>query len=366
MLSTALSLALLAPALPVAAAPAAAAQPDASQVDVAVTSTGNNRDADFSVVVRNFTAAPTELSVRQSVPDGAGVTATSPAPGPGGSPGPGSPNEIVWPVRLGPYEATTLTATFTPDHGGTPLSGGACAYVGWAGEPVDCAATVWTPAGPAVVAEPEPWWRHWWVAALGMLLVATTVVLVRYGWPRAAARVTALTDRGRAGVAVVTALVLLTGLGVLAVALALPRLASATTATAQRGPGSGWLGPVSTGALGTPLRENAFEFTAYRFTCVPEGGGQRCTAVVGLTNRSATAEYWHPHLQRLATAGGQEVHTDEMATRAVNGGRDVFAAPVAPGDQRLAQVTWAIPASATPDTVELHSGAFANGVRVRV
>jgi hypothetical protein len=365
MLSTALSLALLAPALPLAAAPAAAASPDAGQVDVAVTSTGD-RDADYRVVVRNFTAAPTELSVRQSVPDGASVTATSPAPGPGGSPGPGSPNEVVWPVRLGPYEATTLTATFTPDHGGTPLSGAACAYVGWAGEPVDCAAAVWSPAGPAVVAQPEPWWRHWWVPTLGALLVAAVVLFVRWGRPRAAARVTALTDRGRAGVAVVTALVLLVGLGVLAVALALPRLASATTATAQRGPGSGWLGPVTSGPLGTPLRENAFEFTAYRFVCVPEGGGQRCTAVVGLANRSGTAEYWHPHLQRLTVAGDLPVHTDEMATRAANGGRDVFAAPLAPGDQRLAQLTWAIPAGATATTVELHSGAFANGVRVRV
>ncbi|GAA1877327.1 hypothetical protein [Asanoa iriomotensis] len=366
MLRTALSLALLAPALPVAAAPAAAAQPDASQVDVAVTSTGH-RDAEYHVVVRNFTAAPTELSVRQSIPDGAGVTATNPAPGPGGSPGPGSPNEIVWPVRLGPYEATTLTATFTPAHGGTPVSGAACAYVGLAGEPIDCAASVWTPAGPAVLdPQPEPWWRHWWVPVLGMLLVAATVLFVRYGWPRAAARVTALTDRGRAGVAVVTALVLLAGLGVLVVALGLPKLASATSETAQRGPGSGWIGPTSSGALGTPLRENAFEFTAYRFVCVPEGSGQRCTAVVGLTNRSTTPEFWHPHLQRLAVAGDLAVHTDEMATRAANGGRDVFAAPLAPGDQRLAQVSWAIPAGATPTMIELHSGAFANGVRVRV
>ncbi len=107
-------------------------------------------------MVRNRTEAPTDLTVRQSVPDGARVTAMSPAPGPGGSPGPGSPTEIAWPVRLGPFESTTVTATFTPEKAG-PLSGAACAYVGLAGEPVDCSASVWTPVRHRCGGEPgEP------------------------------------------------------------------------------------------------------------------------------------------------------------------------------------------------------------------
>ena len=362
MLRTALSLAFLAPALPFAAAPAVA-QPDSSQVDVSVTADGS-RDAEYRVVVRNRTEAHTDLTVRQSVPDGARVTAMSPAPGSGGSPGPGSPTEIAWPVRLGPFESTTVTATFTPEKAGQ-LSGAACAYVGLAGEPVDCSASVWTSPDTGAAAGQENRWQLWWLPGLATLLVVATVLFARYGWPRAAARIAALTDRGRAGVAVLTAVVLLVGLGVLAVALALPRLASVATG-AQRTPASGWLGPVVTGSLGTPLRESTFEFTAYRFACAPEGGGQRCTAVVGMTNHSNTPEYWHANLQRLTVAGGQSVSTDVMATRAANGGRDVFDEPVVPGHRLLAQLSWAVPADATATTLELHSGAFAQGVRVSV
>ncbi|SNS95681.1 hypothetical protein SAMN05421812_102505 [Asanoa hainanensis] len=362
MLRTALSLALLAPTLPFTAAPAAA-QPDASQVDVAMTSDGS-QEAEYRVVVRNRTEAPTDLTVRQSVPDGARVTATSPAPGPGGSPGPGSPSELVWTVHLGPYESTTLTTTVAPSQGAS-ISGAACAYVGLAGQPVDCSASVWTPADPGATASQENRWQLWWLPALATLLVVASVLFARYGWPRAARRVAALSDKGRAGVAVLTAIVLLVGLGVLAAALAVPRLA-ATAAGAQRTPASGWLGPVVTGALGTPLRENAFEFTAYSFTCAPAGGGQRCTAVVGMTNHSAAPEYWHPSLQRLAVAGEAPVSTDVMATRALNGGRDVFDAPVVPGHRLLAQLSWSLPAAADPTTLELHSGAFAQGVRIRV
>ncbi|MEV4622632.1 hypothetical protein AB0J74_28460 [Asanoa sp. NPDC049573] len=363
MLRNALSLALLAPALPVAAAPVAAHQPDSSQVDVAVTSTGK-QDAVYRVAVRNRTEAPTELTVRQSVPDGASIVSTSPAPGLGGSPGPGSPSELVWPVRLGPFESTTVTATFHPS-GVAPLSGAACAYAGWNGQPVDCSATVWTPERPAVAAPvvAPPWWRQWWVPAVTALVVLATVLFVRYGWPRAAARVAALSDRGRAGVAVVTALVLLVGLGVLAVALALPRLAAASSAT-HRMPASGWHGPTATGKIGVRLRDSTFEFTAYRFVCAPAGGGQRCTAVVGLTNYGPAPEYWHGSLQRLGNTAGDPLGTDAIATRVANGGRDVFDKPVVPGHRLIAQLVWSIPAAATPTTMELRSGAFAQGVRI--
>ncbi|HTF08208.1 MAG TPA: hypothetical protein VK659_08555 [Asanoa sp.] len=363
MLSTALSLALLAPALPLAAAPVAARQPDSSQVDVAVTSTGK-QDAVYRVAVRNRTEAPTELTVRQSVPDGASVVSTSPAPGLGGSPGPGSPSELVWPVRLGPFESTTVTAMFKPS-GEAPLSGAACAYAGWNGQPVDCSATVWTPERADVVAPVAavPWWRQWWVPATTVLLVLATVLFVRYGRPRAAARVAALSDRGRAGVAVVTALVLLVGLGVLAVALVVPRLAAASAAT-QRMPASGWHGPTAAGGIGVPLRDSTFEFTAYRLVCAPAGGGQRCTAVVGITNHGPVPEHWHGSLQRLSNTGGDPLGTDVIATRVANGGRDIFDAPVVPGHRLIAQLVWSIPATAMPTTVELRSGAFAHGVRV--
>jgi hypothetical protein len=273
---------------------------------------------------------------------------------------------VAWPVRLGPFESTTLTATFKPGQQRT-LSGAACAYVGWAGEPVDCSASVWTSehANPVAVAAPVPgpWWRAWWVPVAAALLAVAAVLLTRYGWPRAAARVAALTDRGRAGVAVITALVLLAGLGMLAVALVVPRLATATAKT-ERTAANPWLGPVPTGGIGVPLRENMFEFTAYRFACAQVGGGQRCTAVVGMTNTGPAPEHWHPHLQRLTTAGGEQVTTDVIATRVANGGQNVFDAPVVPGHRLIAQVAWSLPGSETPTAVELRSGAFAQGARV--
>ena len=163
-------------------------------------------------------------------------------------------------------------------------------------------------------------------------------------------------------VAVVLAVAMVLGLGIAAAAVGGSKLASA----ADSGPGNaeGWVGPVAEGPIGTALRENAFEFTAYRFGCDPaQGGGHTCTAVVGLTNPESAPERWYPQMQRLR-AGGAWVQTDDAATRVANSGRDVFAELVAPGHRVLAQLVWTVPDGATPTAIELRSGAFAQGATV--
>jgi len=306
-------------------------------------------------------------------------------------------------VRLEPWQSTTLTATFAPE-GADRLSGAACAYVGWAGEPIDCSASVWTPT--ATTAATASWWRSWWVLLIAAVALATLVLSLvnvragaraslsagaslRTGPARTAQSGTgpdwnarpgvgsvggASPDQGLVGrggegtrrpptwVAVVLAVAMVLGLGIAAVAVGGSKLAAA----ADSGPGNteGWVGPVAEGPIGTALRENAFEFTAYRFGCEPaQGGGDTCTAVVGLTNPESAPERWHPQMQRLR-AGGARVQADAAATRVANGGRDVFADLVAPGHRVLAQLVWTVPDGATPTAIELRSGAFAQGATV--
>ena len=90
----------------------------------------------------------------------------------------------------------------------------------------------------------------------------------------------------------------------------------------------------------------------------------RCAADVGVRNPSAAADRWYPAMQRLR-AGDGFVTVDEAATTADNG-RDVFAEPLAPGEQRVARLWFTLPTGARADVLELRSGAFANGVRVDV
>ncbi|MEO3779169.1 hypothetical protein ABGB16_20450 [Micromonospora sp. B11E3] len=127
-----------------------------------------------------------------------------------------------------------------------------------------------------------------------------------------------------------------------------------------------WLGQSATGAIGVPLRESAFEFTVYRLTCPPDGGGRRCQATVGVRNVTPQQQTWHGQMQRAYLPGGNWVSTDEQATRQANQGRDVFAQPLAAGARMVLPLVFTVGGTAQPKQLELRSGVFSAGVRVDV
>jgi hypothetical protein len=342
-----LALALLTGAL--AAAPA----PPPVGVTVAMSSSGQDA-AVYRVEVRNGAPDAANLVVRQSIPRGVAVTATTPA-------ATVTATEITWPVPLAAGQSQALTATFGSAPDGR-LSTGACAYGSVDGAPAGCAVAAWEGTGAA---GPAPWWRHWFVplalafVALGVL----AVVLRRRAGPapaRAGPAPAGARRVRRRGPPLWTVLVLAVALliagGAAVAATAVPRLA-AITGTAGPSP-PGWVGPAPAGAVGEELRENAFAFTAYRVVC----DGNRCAADVGATNPSSAPELWYPAMQRITHPGGF-VPVDEPATLSENG-RDVFAGPLSPGERRFARLWFVLPPDVPAEILELRSGAFANGVRV--
>ncbi|MFD0823735.1 hypothetical protein ACFQ0D_36665, partial [Micromonospora zhanjiangensis] len=157
------------------------------------------------------------------------------------------------------------------------------------------------------------------------------------------------------------ALVLLVGASVAALWTATSR---ATAMNANRQPSSGaWVGSAVSGPVGAPLRETGFEFTVYRMSCPP--GARQCVATVGLRNVSPRGQQWYAPMQRAYLPTGDWVTADEAATRAVNGGRDLFAETVPPGDRYVVPVVFPV-AGRQPTWIELRSEVFSAGVRVNL
>ncbi len=127
-----------------------------------------------------------------------------------------------------------------------------------------------------------------------------------------------------------------------------------------------WTGTGVSGALGMPLREDAFEFTVYRMSCEPGRGARQCQATVGVRNLTREHQSWHGKLQRAYLADGNWVTTDEPATRRANQGRDVFADPLAAGSRVVLPLVFTITGREAPQRLELRSGVFSAGVRVDV
>ncbi|TDB67637.1 hypothetical protein E1182_30515, partial [Micromonospora sp. KC721] len=137
---------------------------------------------------------------------------------------------------------------------------------------------------------------------------------------------------------------------------------------AGRQPTSGaWVGRSATGTVGTPVREQAFEFTVYRVVCdTGTGTGRRCQATVGVRNLTPEQQVWHGELQRAYLPGGNWVSADQDATRRLNLGRDVFAQPVAAGSRVVLPLVFTVNGTQRPEQLELRSGVFSAGVRVDV
>ncbi|MEU2611175.1 hypothetical protein ABZ570_06245 [Micromonospora sp. NPDC007271] len=399
-----------APAAPPAVPPAKPAPVPMSNPPVTVAMTAANTPAPgYQIQLRNGGNSVVETTVRQQLP--AGSTATMVSSGGRVAPGAGSASsrEVTWRLRLPAQGTTTLHTALSTTAAGRPVSAPACAYGTDSTRPYDCATATWTDGATAAAATAAtPGWRRPPVllAGLAVLLVVTPGVLAwRFrrrqrsdlapagpaatsaGAPTLAGGAAGPPERGtvyprpalptRAGrrtpplwLMVGVAVAVLAGVVGAAAWTATQRVAAIDTA---KQPTSGaWMGRSVTGAVGTPLRESAFEFTVYRVVCgagaLPSAtaGGRQCLATVGVRNLTSDEQTWHGELQRAYLPDGNWVAADEDATRVANLGRDVFAQPVAAGSRVILPLVFTVRGGDQPKQLELRSGVFSAGVRVDV
>jgi hypothetical protein len=368
------------------AAPAAAASAATGNVTLAVAPAGRTLPG-YEIEIRNGGPVPVDTTVRQELPPGlspiaisSGGQAMTSATRTGGT-------ELSWRLRVPPGTATTVSATMN-NPPSPAVAAPACAFTGIGLVPDDCATATWS-APKVEHRRAVPWWRSatTMVVVAAALLVAAAVGLgLRarrrrrrnarlaanevlaysepnvYPKPREPAPITP-TPRRRPPLwaMVAVGLVLLIGASVTALWSATSRV---TAMNANRQPSSGaWVGSASSGPIGEPLREAAFEFTVYRMNC--PAGAPQCVATVGLRNISDRGQQWYAALQRAYLPSGDWVTIDENATRLANGGKDLFAETIPPGDRHVVQLVFAV-SGQQPTQIELRSAVFSAGVRVNL
>jgi hypothetical protein len=379
-----------------APAPPAAAESAPAPVSIMVETSGTAAPA-YRIAVRNDTDRPVTTTVRQGLPRGTPPTAVSG----GGDVRPtvagdrAGPPEVIWQVQLPARGMTMLGTTLAARPPGSTVTAPACAYASDS-QAYDCAAATWV-APPAPVAHTRPWWQRETVlvGVAAALLVGLAAARFRRGmrqW-RAHRRKTRPADESKPvappahpdaarrrspphwGVRPTkpaTALVVGIAVALLTVTLALSGVTGGQKVTAMNPnarPTSGaWLGRTMNGDLGTTLKEAAFEFTVYRLACNSAGMAKTrtCLVTVELRNVSGSEQLWHAGMQRIYLPNGTWVSADDDATRAANGGRDLFADPIPAGDRRLVALAFTVPTAEPPVRLELRSGAFSAGVSVPV
>ncbi|PZM96957.1 MAG: hypothetical protein DIU79_03750 [Actinobacteria bacterium] len=321
---------------------------------------------DYRLQVRNATPRPVHVTVRQELPQGTAVTVASDG-------GRAEQNELVWRIRVPARTSSTLTASLTHSGDVEPLISPACAYQRRGERPYDCATASWTPPPHILPKDTTPWWRkpqplHLALLGTGALLAAFTLWRLlrrRRSAPALATATPTPRRRRRPRAALVFGLVVvLLGVGV-ATSAGAAAFGAHTLGLFGKPRAAAWIGTPQSGPIGAELREAAFDITVYRLACRPVGDDtQRCLATVGVRNHTKRNQYWHASMQRAYLPTGTWVGADEAATRAANGGRDMFADPVVPGQRLLVPIAFTVTGGLLPNRLELRSGVFSAGVSV--
>ncbi|HEX5596048.1 MAG TPA: hypothetical protein VFX61_08550 [Micromonosporaceae bacterium] len=371
-----------------ASMPLLPAQPAAAMTPVGVTvsvAAGGQNAPTYRIEVRNDTNTGVETTVRQEVPRRATVRSVSDG---GQVILDGSSTEVAWDLHLPARSTATLRTTLNP-VANPPLAAPACAFVGEGVTAYHCATGVWGLAGEGQTV----WWRRPPVLiglALGLLVLLAAVWWLRKKAPwRRIRRASAKSGADQPGPArlkpvapqppavnptprrspptwrVVTAaaLMLFVTIGLIMWIGVTRVVALEPHAESTRG---AWLGTATTGEIGRTLRDSAFEFTVYRLSCGPgeQASQRRCVTMIGLRNVSDASQPWYAGMQRAYLPDGAWVTTDEAATRAANGGHDIFAHPIPAGGQLLAPLVFTVNGTETPAKIELRSAVFSAGVTV--
>ncbi|GIH05787.1 hypothetical protein Rhe02_38540 [Rhizocola hellebori] len=144
------------------------------------------------------------------------------------------------------------------------------------------------------------------------------------------------------------------------------RARSAVDLQDQPGQAMGWSGQQTALTLGLPASSDKVEFTLYHWACQQLDAGPQCLATVAFRNTSKTPQQWVPRLQRLQYADGDWIGADPVLSFVANGSSDLFAAPVAAGERRVATLVYQPAKDKALSRLELRDGAFSRGVAFRI
>jgi hypothetical protein len=134
----------------------------------------------------------------------------------------------------------------------------------------------------------------------------------------------------------------------------------------QPGKAIGWSGQQTEIALGLPASSEKVEFTLYRWVCLDFDFGPQCIATVAFRNTSDAPQQWFARLQRLQYTDDSWIGADPDLSFIANGSSDLFAAPVAAGERRVASLVYRPAADKTLSRLELRDGAFSRGVAFKI
>lgn len=126
-------------------------------------------------------------------------------------------------------------------------------------------------------------------------------------------------------------------------------------------------------ALGTPVRDGKFEFTAKSVKCGvksvgPSGFGEKaqgqfCLVTVKVTNIGDEAQTLFDSNQVVFTADGKKFESDTAAALYANKDSSVFIEEINPGNSVTGVLVYDMPKNAKPTIIEFHDSAFSGGVQ---
>lgn len=335
-----------------APAPHSAPRPD---VSVTVETTGIGDSTGYRILLANATDQPITTRVVQHLPSGAtGVTARD---------GTVEDGKVTWAVKVDAMATTAVESTATVPVPHDALTTSACASRADGGQLLDC-----TTAEVAAAAAPSgPLWRRWLPYAVVAVALGVLVWAGMRFWRARARRQTAeAAPRRRRDVPwwIPVSLAAVGLLAVVAVGLLalMPRMKSAVS-NEHGTAGQGWSGRQVPLTIGEPVSDGAAEFTVYAASCTEaKGKTATCEATVSLRTVADRPQVFYLSMQRVYLDESTWVEADAAETAKANGGDDVFASPLDPGDERLVTLRFTVPAGAQPQRMELREGAFARGV----
>ena len=329
--------------------------PPPVSVEVNALSRGETGTAYVVTVHNNLEVAQQVEVIQRFVQTPAGVTASDE--------GKLQPEGVTWVIEVPPKQPRAITSDVTFNGSFTTRST-ACIRDLATQRTLDCA------SGDLAVGATEAGSGFNWIPlillAMAAVLVAGGVfwlVRIRGRWMPAVKDLVTNHRNAVAGWASAFAVVIISASAFLYLT---GRARAAVDLQDQPGRAIGWSGQQTEIAFGLPASSEKVEFTLYRWVCLDFDFGPQCIATVAFRNTSDAPQQWFARLQRLQYTDGSWIGADPDLSFIANGYSDLFAAPVAVGERRVATLVYRPAADKTLSRLELRDGAFSRGVAFKI